>query len=366
MSPPATQIEVRLRRPRFTLDFEAAWDERVAVLFGPSGSGKTTLFRAVLGLLPAARARTRLAGVWLEDPARGLRMPTERRGLGWVPQDPTLFPHLSVDQNLRFGAARAGPDAEGALRRAIEVLEIGDLLGRSVEGLSGGERQRVAMARALASGPRALLMDEPLAALDLPLRARVLPYLLRLRDELSIPILYITHDPDEAMLVGEVAVVLDAGRVVAIGSPREVLWSRSVLPLSEALGLENVLDARAVEAGDGGSTVETATGLRLAVPARLERGESVRLGLRAQDLLLSAERPRRISARNVFEGVVMGCEPRDGSAFVRVAPRGAGGTAAPEATLVAKVTAAAVTEVGLRPGATVFVIVKAQALRRLA
>ena len=366
MSSAGTLIEARLRRPGFALDVEATWDERVAVVFGPSGSGKTTLFRTVLGLLPAARARTRLAGVWLEDPERGLRIPTERRGLGWVPQDPTLFPHLSVEQNVRFGAARAGEDAERARRLAIEVLEIGDLLGRRVDGLSGGERQRVAMARALASGPRALLMDEPLAALDLPLRARVLPYLLRLRDELEIPILYITHDPDEAMLVGEVAVVLDAGRVVATGSPREVLWSRSVLPLSEALGLENVIDARAVEGGDTESTVETAVGLRLVVPAPLKRGESVRLGLRAQDVLLAGERPNRLSARNVFEAAVVDCEKRDGSVFVRLAPLSEGARATPDARLVAKITPAAAAELGLRPGASVYVIVKAQALRRLA
>ena len=366
MSAAATQIEVHLRRPGFALDVEAAWDERVAVLFGPSGSGKTTLFRAVLGLLPGARARTRLAGTWLEDPERGLRMPTEQRGLGWVPQDPTLFPHLSVDQNLRFGAARAGADAARALQRAIEVLEIGGLLDRRVDQLSGGERQRVAMARALASGPRALLMDEPLAALDLPLRARVLPYLLRLRDELEIPILYITHDPDEAVLVGEVAVVLDAGRVVATGPPREVLWSRAVLPLSEALGLENVLDARAVAADGAESTVETPDGLRLVVPAPLERGESVRLGLRAQDVLLATERPGRISARNVFEGVVVDCQQRGGAVFVRLAPQTSAARGTNDAKLVAKITPAAVENLGLRPGAVVYVIFKAQALRRLA
>ena len=209
-------------------------------------------------------------------------------------------------------------------------------------------------------------MDEPLAALDLPLRARVLPYLLRLRDELEIPILYITHDPDEAVLIGEVAVVLDAGRVVAAGPPREVLWSRSVLPLSEALGLENVLDARAVAAGGAESTVETPDGLRLVVPAPLERGESVRLGLRAQDVLLATERPGRISARNVFEGVVVDCQQRGGAVFVRLTPQTAVARGTTDAKLVAKITPAAVENLGLKPGAVVYVIVKASALRRLA
>ncbi|MBW2317022.1 MAG: ATP-binding cassette domain-containing protein, partial [Deltaproteobacteria bacterium] len=234
MSDPATRIEIRLDRGDFVLEVAVGWDERVAVVFGPSGSGKSTLFEAVLGLHRSANTSIRLNGVCLDSP-EGLHVPPHRRDLGWVPQSPTLFPHLSVRENVNFGCARASERAPQALARATEVLEIGSLLDRSVDQLSGGERQRVAIARALASGPRALLMDEPLASLDVPLRARVLPYLLRVRDELDLPILYITHDPDEALLVGEVVVVLDKGRVVAQGPPRDVLWSRSVLPLSEAL-----------------------------------------------------------------------------------------------------------------------------------
>ena len=255
MSDPASEIRMDLRRPGFHMQASVTWDARVAVIFGPSGSGKTTLLEAVVGLHPHARLRVRLAGEWLDDAERGLRVPLSERRLGWVPQAATLFPHLSVRRNLRFGIARAGADGPRALERAVEVLEIGDLLERPVDALSGGEQQRVALARALASGPRALLLDEPLASLDLPLRARVMPHLLRVRDELGLPILYVTHDPDEAQLLGEVIVVLDAGRVVASGPPREVLWSRSVLPLSEALGLENVLDARVTDASPGESRV---------------------------------------------------------------------------------------------------------------
>ncbi|MDH3521292.1 MAG: ATP-binding cassette domain-containing protein, partial [Myxococcales bacterium] len=237
MSECATRIAARVARGDFALDVDVGWDARVVVVFGPSGSGKSTLFEVVLGLHAAHRPTVRLGGVWLDDPARGLRTPIESRALGWVPQDPTLFPHLSVERNLRFGLGRAAGRGESMLARAVEVLEIEALRGRCVDALSGGERQRVAIARALASGPRALLMDEPLASLDVPLRARVLPYLLRVRDALDLPILYITHDPDEALLVGEVVVVLDGGRVVATGDPAEVLWSRAVLPLSESLGL---------------------------------------------------------------------------------------------------------------------------------
>jgi molybdate transport system ATP-binding protein len=357
MTGPATRIQARLERPDFRLAIDLAWQERVAVIFGPSGSGKTTLLEIILGLHPQARARVQLGGATLDDPARGVRVSLERRGLGWVPQDPSLFPHLSVRENLRFGRARAGKHGGHDFERAIEVLEIGDLLGRRVDQLSGGERQRVAIARALASGPRALLMDEPLAALDLPLRARVLPYLLRVRDELDVPILYITHDPDEALIVGQVVVVLDAGRVVALGPPREVLWSRAVLPLSESLGLENVFDARVVDLTGAEATVETAAGLRLVIPVRLAQGQQVRIGLRAEDIVLASDRPGRISARNVLEATVTACEHRDTDCFVHLRSG---------ENLVAKVTPAAAERLGLRPDASVYAMIKAQALRRIA
>jgi molybdate transport system ATP-binding protein len=327
--------------------------ERVVVIFGPSGSGKSTLFEAVLGLVPGACRRVRLGGVWLDDGESGLRLPVERRGLGWVPQEPTLFPHRTVGDNLRFGAERAAGDREERIARAVEVLELGPLLDRPVDRLSGGERQRVAIGRALASGPRALLLDEPLASLDVALRARVLPYLLRVRDELSLPILHITHDPDEALLMGERVVV----RAVASGPPRDVLWSRAVLPLAEALGVENVFDARGVEGGQGQATVQTAAGLRLVIPAALDPGARVSLGIRAEDVLLSADPPGRVSARNVLDARVVACETHDGDALVHLDVGD---------PLIAKITTAAADKLSLRPGARVFALIKAQAIRRLA
>ncbi len=351
-------LHVLLPRPGFSLNVELSWRDRVAVIFGPSGSGKTTLFECVLGLHSPRRARICLAGYWLDDFERGLRLPTEQRQLGWVPQAPTLFPHLNVLGNLRFGQERARGDAPAILRRAIDVLEIGHLLTRRVAELSGGEQSRVALARAIASSPRVLLLDEPLSALDLPLRARVLPYLLRIRDELDLPMLYITHDPDEAILLGGSVAVLNEGSVIAHGSAREVLWSQAVLPLSEALGLENVLDARVLAEGSesGGCTVETDHGLRLVVPWLLDVGAKVSVGLPAHDLLLAVDEPRGISARNVIPARVARCEQREGGVFVHV---DAG------EPLVAKLTTGAVERLGLAAGSRVFVIIKAQAIRRV-
>jgi molybdate transport system ATP-binding protein len=301
-----------------------------------------------------------IAGEWLEDSERGLRLPVEARRLGWVPQRPTLFPHLSVERNLRFGLRRGGAAGARALELAVEVLELGELLGRAAAALSGGEQQRVAIGRALASGPRALLLDEPLASLDLALRARVLRHLLRLRDELAIPIFYITHDPDEALLVAERVAVLDAGREVASGPPREVLWSRAVRPLSQTLGLENVLSGRVIAAGGGEATLETDGGLRLVLPVALAPGERVDVGIRAEDVLLAADPPGRVSARNVFPARVVACDVEDGHATVSL--EAAGG----HDRLVALVTAGAAAALGLREGGSVHALVKSQAIRRIA
>jgi len=348
-----SQLQIQFARREFSLRVELEWSERVLVLFGPSGSGKSTLLECLLGLHPSARARVRLHGRWLDDSESGERVRVEERALGWVPQAPTLFPHLSVEGNLAFGRQRAGTERDGSLARAIEVLEIGHLLDRRVDELSGGERSRVALGRALASGPRALLLDEPLAALDVALRARVLPYLLRIRDEMDLPILYITHDADEAMLIGERVAVLDGGRIVASGAPREVLWSRAVLPLAETLGIENVLG---VTASADGEAVESEGGLRLIVPWPLEPGTRLSIGVPAHEIMLATEQPVGISARNVLPARILRCDEGSEQTLVHLD--------AGEA-LVAKVTPSAAERLDLSPGREVYAIIKAHALRRI-
>jgi len=346
-------VSVNLQRGRFELDATLAWPERVSVFFGPSGAGKSTLFEVILGLHTARRARVKIGGTWLEDSDTDRRLPTWRRSLGWVPQEPTLFPHLDVEANLRF----ARPDAP-AIDQAIEVLELGTFLRRDVRDLSGGERQRVAIGRALGARPRALLLDEPLASLDVTRRANVLRDLIRVRDALEIPMLVITHDPDEAMVLGERVAVLEAGRIVASGPPAEVLWSQAVLPLSEALGLENVLRGRA--APGAAHCLVTTGGVRLALPFPSSAGEAMSLGIRAEDILLSVDPPGRVSARNVLPARVIRCEPDGDDAFVHLALEPG------DERLVAKITTAAVHKLELQPGLRVYALIKAQAVRRLA
>ncbi len=348
-------FEVEFDRTGFRLDFRLEWDASSLVLFGPSGSGKTTLMRVVLGLEPQARSRLKLAGSWLEDADRGLRVPVHERRLGWVPQSPTLFPDRSVLQNIRFGARQQ--QAEVDIAQAIDVLELGDRLNARVSELSGGERQRVALARAIASRPRALLMDEPLASLDLGLRGRVLPYLLRVRQELGLPMIHITHDPDEAMLLGDEIAVLNQGRLVARGEPRETLWSQAVLPLTTQMGVENLIEVEGIEGDKPSPRVRTHAGLELQTPWPVKPGERLRLGVRAEDILIGLDRPGRLSARNVFSGRVdqIAESPDHRLVYVDVAGD----------RLVAKLTEGAVHELGLEAGTPVYLIIKSQALRRI-
>ena len=235
-------IDVRLRAGAFSLDLRETIAARTVALFGPSGSGKTTTLDAVAGLRRPDEGLIRIGRHVLFDSRRGVDVPVYDRRVGYVPQDLALFPHLDVRRNVLYGArgrtVDRSPGGRDALERSagvqtpgphgthasvLELLEIDTLLSRSVDGLSGGERQRVALARALMTDPDLLLLDEPLAALDLGLRDRILPYLERVRDELDTPMIYVSHVADEVRRVADWAIVLDAGRAVRSGAPADVL-----------------------------------------------------------------------------------------------------------------------------------------------
>lgn len=214
------EFDAALRQGAFDFNVSFTTDARAVVLFGPSGSGKTTALELIAGLRPIQRGRIAVGGHVLADSRSGLHIPPRERRVGYVPQDVLLFPHLDVRANVQYGRrAGARPDE----RALVELLDLAPLMDRPVTTLSGGERQRVALARALYSAPDVLLLDEPLAAVDLPRRSRIVDALLRIRDELSVPLVYVTHAPDEARLVAEHAVVLDGGRKVAEGKPDQVL-----------------------------------------------------------------------------------------------------------------------------------------------
>ncbi len=222
------ECRARLSQGTFTLDFADAASVEVLGLFGPSGSGKTTVLEVMAGLRRPDEGELRVGERVLFSRAMRIDVPVHERRIGYVPQDVALFPHMDVRQNLVYalknGAGTRVDHAEApAHAHVAEMLEIGGLLGRRVTDLSGGERQRVAIGRALMSAPALLLLDEPLTAVDQGRKDRILPYLLRIRRQLHVPLVYVTHDTDEMREIADRVIRLDAGRIVAAGPPAGVL-----------------------------------------------------------------------------------------------------------------------------------------------
>ena len=220
--PDSAHFEFRfsLTQGHFVVAPDLSVDARSIALFGPSGSGKTSILEAIAGLRTPQRGHIVVGGRVLFDRAAHTDIPVRDRHIGYVPQDVLLFPHLDVRRNVTYATPRR-PDAD--LHALASLLDLSGLLDRRVASLSGGERQRVALARALHSGPDVLLLDEPLAAVDLARRRRILDALLAIRDDLRVPIVYVTHSPDEARAVADIALVLEEGKVVAAGAPNDVL-----------------------------------------------------------------------------------------------------------------------------------------------
>jgi len=323
---------------------------------GPSGSGKTSLLEAIAGLRGRVHGRIAAGDSVFHDDAAGVHLRPERRRVGYVPQDAGLFPHLTAGDNVRFGAR--GPSSR--VEAAIEVLGIGPLLPRHPQSLSGGEKQRVALARALATDPVILLLDEPLAALDVSLRERIVPYLLRVREEWRVPMLYVTHNVGEALALAGEVLLLEGGQVRAQGPPADLLTSPA---LSAPDGLENLLTGRVTAADEAAGVLRVAVEGGATVvapwsPGRRE-GDPVTLAVRAEDVLIATEEPRGLSARNVYEARVTSAERSGPDVLVRCA---LGPGASP---WLVRVTPAAADALSLRPGRPVWLAVKSHSVRCL-
>ncbi len=351
------ELELALPLGAFELDVALTPFEGALAVLGQSGSGKTSLLEAIAGLRPRARGRIVLGGRTLLDSARGVRLPPEARKVGYVPQDALLFPHLSARGNVRFGL-RPGDGAERRFEEAVALLEISPLLDRATDTLSGGERQRVALARALCAGPELLLLDEPLSALDPALKERVLPYLLRIRDEAKVPMIYVTHQPGEARVLAREVVVLEGGRVRARGPAGEVLAAPRASGVAAAEGWRNVLEGVLAREGDGWC-LRSGPGLslRLPDPGDAREGARAAYAVPAEDVMLSSGPLEGASARNVLPARVEGLEAWGDGVLVRLACGGV--------EWRALVTSAAVEALSLRPGREVFLAVKAHSLRRI-
>lgn len=354
------RARLRLAWPGFELDTDLDLPGRgVTALFGHSGSGKTSVLRCLAGL-ERAEGRVEVNGEVWQDSARGLFVPTHRRALGYVFQEASLFEHLSVRRNLAFGERRI-PAAQRRVPfdQAVALLGIEHLLERMPARLSGGERQRVGMARALLTSPRLLLMDEPLAALDGKRKAEILPYLERLHDELDIPVLYVSHSPEEVARLADHLVLLEAGRVLASGPLGETL-ARLDLPtaLDDDAGV--VVEGRVV-AHDAAYQLLTLglpdSGLSVRVAhAPAEAGRRVRFTVRARDVSLSLQRQADSSILNLLPATVRDSIPADNAAHVLVRLDVEG------TPLLARITRYSHDQLGLHPGQAVWAQIKSVAL----
>ncbi|MDR2839392.1 MAG: molybdenum ABC transporter ATP-binding protein [Azonexus sp.] len=350
----------RLARSGFTLDVDLTLPARgVTALFGPSGSGKTTLLRCLAGLEKAPQGRLRFKGqIWQDE---HIWLPPHRRPLGYVFQEARLFPHLSVLGNLRYGQKRSPEARPSGLDQAIELLGIAPLLQRQPETLSGGERQRVAIARALAVGPQVLLMDEPLAALDLQRKREILPYLERLRDELDIPLLYVSHAPDEVARLADHLVVLEAGRAVASGELAGTL-ARLDLPirLGEDIGVVLTASVAARDSEWHLARVDFPGGSLWTRDSGLPLGHRARIRVLARDVSLAVGETSHSSIQNSLDGIVdsLGDDEHPGLLLVRVAVGDGHGSS----HLIARLTRRSAAQLGIGVGLPVKVQIKSVAL----
>jgi molybdate transport system ATP-binding protein len=355
----ADTIDVRLRLPRggFTLDVDLQLPAQgLTAVFGASGSGKTTLLRCMAGLERAPEARIMVAGTPWEDSSRGVFLPPWQRPLGYVFQEASLFDHLDVQGNLDFAAKRAQSPAGIDVPALARLLGIVGLLDRRPHELSGGERQRAAIARALATQPRVLLLDEPLAAIDATRRQEILPWIERLRDELRIPMLYVTHSGEEVARLANHLVLLDAGHVRASGPLAETL-ARIDLPAVPGEEPAALLHATVVgrDARWHLAQVRFGGGVLWLPDTGLPEGHAVRVRVLARDVSVALAPPEGSSIQNVLACTVVGVAPggHPSQALLQLA--------CGESLLLARITSRAADQLGLAVGSTAWAQIKSAA-----
>ncbi|NIZ14581.1 molybdenum ABC transporter ATP-binding protein [Phaeobacter sp. HF9A] len=350
------EIDIAIRQGEFTLEAAFSAPRGLTVLFGRSGSGKTTLINAVAGLLRPERGRIRIGERVLFDAAARISVPARRRRLGYIFQDARLFPHMSVRRNLDYGHRLLATDQRHPNPdQIVDMLGLAPLLGRMPGQLSGGEKQRVAIGRALLAQPELVLADEPLTALDMPRKAEILPYFERIRDELGIPVLYVSHSAAEVARLATTVVVLDKGRVTEVGAASEVLSNPQVVPTG-VRNVGSVLRARLVRHHDDGLSELDAGGIHLLVP-HVDKpiGTGMRLRVSAHEVILANAPPQGLSALNVLPGEVVAIKAGGGPGALVTLATNAGRVAA-------RITQRSARALELHPGARAYAIIKSVAI----
>lgn len=362
---PRPLLSLHLQAPldHFDLNLEVEIRERVTGIFGPSGSGKSTLLKCLCGMGPPSTGRIKFADTpWQSGDSRKALRP-EKRGIGYVPQDHLLFPHFTVQQNLLAGQKRArqsGDPDSSLFHKVIQTLELEPLLPRKVPTLSGGERQRVALGRALCSGPNLLLLDEPLASLDHRLQRKILPFLVRIRENFDFPILLVSHNPAEILSICDEVLAIESGQITRRGKPIEVLTDPAIYRGIDEGSFENILQATIVEPARTRTEAVSKNGQRLHLPpVDLRIGDPVHLGISAADILVGLASPGQISARNRICAHIRTIR-ESGDKHLLVA---ALGHAKESDSLVVELTADAIDELRLEPDMPIVLFFKTSSLR---
>jgi molybdate transport system ATP-binding protein len=307
----------------FQLDVTLALERGITILFGPSGAGKTTLLDCVAGLADPDQGRIAAGARVLFDSQEGINLsPTERK-IGYVFQDLALFPHLNVEANVAYGlGSLKAEDRKLRVAGALESLRISDLRTRRPAELSGGERQRVALARSLVMQPSVLLLDEPLAALDMPVRMKIAEDLRRSIQELPVPVLYVTHSRDEVFMLGERMLMIERGKIIAEGTPHQVMSAPRSETVAQLAGFENVFNAEVTSIHEERGTMICRIGegkVELETPlVRADVRSKLRVGISAGDVLLATSAPVGLSARNILPGKLLSLWQRDMIVVARV------------------------------------------------
>ena len=356
------EVDVKRRLGGFRIEARFSSDRGVTALFGRSGAGKTSVVNMVSGLLRPDEGHIEVDGHVLFDSAAGIDLPAWKRRIGYVFQEGRLFPHLTVRSNLLYGWRFAPvPERYLTLDQVVTLLDLGALLLRRPRSLSGGEKQRVAVGRALLSNPRALLMDEPLASLDVLMKREILPYIERL-DEMGIPILYVSHSLDEVSHLARNLVLLSEGRVTRSGAAGEILSELELWSPEDETERGTMLATRVSRHdAEAGLTHLGFRGGELRVPmVDIPAGVAVRVWIRARDVSVATEAPRGLSLRNVIKGTLVEIGPGDGDLGRLAELRLRIG----DASLTALVTRQSVRELGLAPGRDVYALIKSANLDR--
>jgi len=354
LAPPELHVRARLARGAFQLDVDFSVPRGITILFGPSGAGKSTLLDCIAGLITPDDAEISVGTKELYSSARKTNLAPQQRHLGYLFQSSALFPHLSAKQNIDYGIAHlVAHDRNAAVVEVLALFRIDALASRKPAELSGGEAQRVALARALVTNPTALLLDEPLSGLDAELKSSIIADLCAWNAAHQIPILYVTHDRAEVDALGERVITIDKGKIVQQGIPRQVLDAPRRERLALASGFENILEGvvKEVRLEDGIMRVAlNGSSASIEVPLGHNKpGETVRIAIRAGDILLALERPTGLSARNILHGTIQSLEQRSATMICKVS---AG------ANFEVHVTLSAARSLGLRVGSEIWLVLK--------